>query len=57
VNKNKNILTVKCYNFDKFGNLLVELFINCENESINDKLINENYCCKFNSKKKKYKYL
>jgi endonuclease YncB( thermonuclease family) len=40
---NKNILIIKCHEFDKYGRLLVELLPNETSKSINQILIDEGY--------------
>jgi endonuclease YncB( thermonuclease family) len=43
--KNKKLIHVECYKFDKYGRLLVVLFNN--NKSINDTLIKEGFAKKY----------
>ena len=45
-----NIVTVECFDFDKYGRLLVEIFI--DNESINNWLIEKGYAKKYGGGKK-----
>jgi endonuclease YncB( thermonuclease family) len=47
---NNKILKIKCYEFDKYGRLLVELFFN--DKSINDILIEENFAKRYDGGKK-----
>tara|TARA_Y100000741_G_C18246709_1_gene555777 strand:+ start:1001 stop:1420 length:420 start_codon:yes stop_codon:yes gene_type:complete len=44
------VVTVKCLDFDKYGRLLVEIFI--ENESINNWLIEKGYAKQYSGGKK-----
>jgi endonuclease YncB( thermonuclease family) len=40
---NKKIITIKCYEFDKYGRLLVELLSDDNSKTINQTLIDEGY--------------
>lgn len=39
-------------NFDKYGRILVNIYLNCDNESISDKLVNGGYAKKYDGKTK-----
>jgi endonuclease YncB( thermonuclease family) len=41
--KNNKIITVKCYEFDKYGRLLVELFYETNSKSVNQILVDEGF--------------
>ena len=49
-NDNQRLIKIKCYEFDKYGRLLVELFFN--DKSINDILIEENFAKRYDGGKK-----
>jgi len=44
LNKNPNgLVTIKCHSFEKYGRILVTVYNNIDNESINDIMIKENH--------------
>ncbi len=45
---NKNLVTVKCLEFDKYGRLLVELYNDSNNLSFNQILVNKNLAVVYN---------
>ena len=50
--KNKNLITVKCLEFDKYGRLLVELYADLQTNSFNKILVNKNLAVIYDGGKK-----
>ena len=50
--KNKNLITVKCLEFDKYGRLLVELYGQTVDKSFNNMLIEKNMAVAYDGGKK-----
>jgi endonuclease YncB( thermonuclease family) len=50
--KNKNLITVKCLEFDKYGRLLVELYGKTIDKSFNNMLIEKNMAVAYDGGKK-----
>ena len=50
--KNKNLVTVKCLEFDKYGRLLVELNSEVQSDSFNKILVDKNLAVSYDGGKK-----
>ena len=46
------IIKIECFDFDKYGRILVKVYNNIDNDSINDIMIKENYGKPYNGKTK-----
>lgn len=46
IKNNTKLVKIKCYNWDKYGRLLAEIYVN--NININSEMINNNYAIKYN---------
>ena len=52
--KSRKLIWIKCYDFDKYGRLLVELFLNKNDPvSLNKKMVNANYAVEYDGGTKK----
>ena len=50
--KNKNLVIVKCLEFDKYGRLLVELYSDTQSDSFNKILVDKNLAVSYDGGKK-----
>lgn len=46
--ENRNLITIKCMEFDKYGRLLVEMFVDGTSDSLNKILVNKGMAVEYN---------